>query len=126
MADFPQELTSYSKEQFFNLQGFREQLKKIKYFDYKQLSLEKEQGKTKTFQLETVPNYMQFQSEVSVGEEAEQEVVKDRGSETVKVAEGLYFKRPMIIFIAVQIGIAIMLVMFSSVIRALGELRLLI
>mgnify|MGYP000931471458 CR=1 FL=1 len=119
-ADFPQELTLYCQEQFFNLKGFREQLKNSKYPDHKKLCPEKEQGKTKTFQLEAVPNYSQFQSEVSVGEEAKPETVKDRGSETIKVAEGFYFQRPIIIFMAVQLGIAIMLVMFSSVIKALG------
>jgi len=120
LDDFPQKLTSYSNEQGFNLKGFREQLKNSKYPNYKKLSSEKEQGKTKTFQLEAVLNNLQFQSEVSVGEEAEPETVKDRGSKTIKVAEGFYFKRPIIIFYAIQLGIAIMLVMCSSVIKALG------
>ena len=118
--DFPQELRAYSQEEFFNLRGFREQIKSIIFSHHNRLNPEKEQGIKKTFQLQAVSDDTQIKKEVSVGEELPLEVFEDRAADTIKVAEAFYLKRSVLIFIAVQLGIAVVLVLFSSVIKALG------
>jgi len=111
--DFPKSLVDYSEEQFFNLQGFREQLKKIKYSVQKKGKQMK--AGAKVFQLES--NLPPKQGKSFEKEDAgEEEGLVIKAKEKKNSARG----KKLVVFILLQLVLVIVLAVFSSWFEAQG------
>jgi len=108
--DLPQELLIAANEQFFNLSSFREQLREIK----QPLAKEKKPvlEKTKTFQLESKLN--------SSGTSIPSQPAPEPALIPEVIASIKLKKKPLLVFLLIQVVLAVIIVLFSSSLKDLG------
>jgi hypothetical protein len=105
-ADFPQNLVAYNEEQFFNLQGFREQVKKIKFSELKKGEEIKE--RVKPFHLE---------SEVFLSRELQHE----EGEKNSLLKDFTLKKKFITVFGLFQLIILVVLMLLSPWLNSFGN-----